>query len=193
MSLSVADANLAIATELETMIDSNISNPKLLGEWRDARQKMARTYAYEGVTDFNTGMIDVAKLARITAKDNALTGDIAALGQIAGNFPEAFTTQATSKFYELPRATRSGLAGGAGALLGASVAPLFDVTGITGSILGGAAGGLLGEFGGKMAANRMANPNYQAGLKLNDMRIPINQKILSPEQEELLRLGRLNR
>jgi hypothetical protein len=172
---SVADANLAIATELETMIDSNISNPKLLGEWRDARQKMARTYAYEGVTDFNTGMIDVAKLARITSKDNALTGDIAALGKIAGNFPEAFTTQAASKFYELPRATRSGLAGGAGALLGASVAPLLDVTGITGSILGGAAGGLLGEFGGKMAANRMANPNYQAGLKLSDMRIPVNQ------------------
>ena len=154
---------------------------------------MARTYAYEAATDFNTGMVDVGKLARITAKDNALTGDIAALGKIAGNFPEAFTTQATSKFYELPRATRSGLAGGAGALLGASVAPLFDVTGITGSILGGATGGLLGEFGGKMAASRMTNPNYQAGLKLNDMRIPINQKILSPEQEELLRLGRLNR
>ena len=172
---SVADANLAIATELETMIDSNISNPKLLGEWRDARQKMARTYAYEGVTDFNTGMIDVAKLARITAKDNALTGDIAALGKIAGNFPEAFTTQATSKFYQLPRATRSGLAGGAGALIGANVAPLFDVTGITGSIFGGVAGGLLGEFGGKMAANRMANPNYQAGLTLSDMRIPVNQ------------------
>jgi len=172
---SVADANLAIATELETMIDSNISNPKLLGEWRDARQKMARTYAYEGVTDFNTGMIDVAKLARITSKDNALTGDIAALGKIAGNFPEAFTTQAASKFYELPRATRSGLAGGAGALLGASVAPLLDLTGITGSILGGVGGGLLGEFGGKMAASRMANPNYQAGLKLSDMRIPVNQ------------------
>ena len=190
---SIADANLSIATELEKMIDSNISNPKLLEQWRGSRQGMARTYAYEAATDFNTGMVDVGKLARITAKDNALTGDIAALGKIAGNFPEAFTTQATSKFYELPRATRSGLAGGAGALLGASVAPLFDVTGITGSIFGGAAGGLLGEFGGKMAANRMANPNYQAGLKLSDMRIPVNQKILSPEQEELLRLGRLNR
>ena len=190
---SIADANLSIATELEKMIDSNISNPKLLEQWRGSRQGMARTYAYEAATDFNTGMVDVGKLARITAKDNALTGDIAALGKIAGNFPEAFTTQATSKFYELPRATRSGLAGGAGALLGASVAPLFDVTGITGSILGGATGGLLGEFGGKMAANRMTNPNYQAGLKLSDMRIPVNRKILSPEQEELLRLGRLNR
>jgi hypothetical protein len=172
---SIADANLSIATELEKMIDSNISNPKLLEQWRGSRQGMARTYAYEAATDFNTGMVDVGKLARITAKDNALTGDIAALGKVAGNFPEAFTTQATSKFYQLPRATRSGLAGGAGALIGASVAPLLDVTGITGSIFGGVAGGLLGEFGGKMAANRMANPNYQAKLKLSDMRIPINQ------------------
>jgi hypothetical protein len=174
-SLDIADTNLKVATELESMIENSITNPKLLGEFRDARQKMARTYAYEGATDFNTGMVDVGKLARITAKDSNLTGDIAALGKVAGNFPEAFTTQAASKFYELPRATRSGLAGGAGALLGASVAPLLDVTGITGSILGGAAGGLLGEFGGKIAASRMANPNYQAGLKLSDMRIPVNQ------------------
>ena len=174
-SLDIADTNLKVATELESMIENSITNPKLLGEFRDARQKMARTYAYEGATDFNTGMVDVGKLARITAKDSNLTGDIAALGRVAGNFPEAFTTQATSKFYELPRATRSGLAGGTGALFGASVAPLFDVTGITGSILGGLGGGLLGEFGGKIAASRMANPNYQAGLNLSDMRIPVNQ------------------
>lgn len=174
-SLDIADTNLKVATELESMIENSITNPKLLGEFRDARQKMARTYAYEGATDFNTGMVDVGKLARITAKDSNLTGDIAALGKVAGNFPEAFTTQATSKFYQIPRATRSGLAGGAGALLGASVAPLFDLTGITGSILGGVGGGLLGEFGGKIAASRMANPNYQAGLKLSDMRIPVNQ------------------
>jgi hypothetical protein len=167
-SLDIADTNLKVATELESMIENSITNPKLLGEFRDARQKMARTYAYEGATDFNTGMVDVGKLARITAKDSNLTGNIAALGKIAGNFPEAFTTQTTSKFYQLPRATRSGLAGGAGALLGSNF-------GLTGSILGGVGGGLLGELGGKMAASRMTNPSYQAGLKLSDMRIPVNQ------------------
>lgn len=167
-SLDIADTNLKVATELESMIENSITNPKLLGEFRDARQKMARTYAYEGATDFNTGMVDVGKLARITAKDSNLTGDIAALGKIAGNFPEAFTTQATSKFYELPRATRSGLGGGAGALLGSNF-------GLTGSIVGGLLGGAAGELGGKMAASRMANPNYQAGLNLSDMRIPVNQ------------------
>jgi hypothetical protein len=108
--VAVADANLAIANQLESMIESNITNPKLLDQFRDARQKMARTYVYEGATDFNTGMVDVSKLARITAKDNALTGDIAALGKIAGNFPDVFTTTAASKFYDLPRLSRSGLA-----------------------------------------------------------------------------------
>jgi hypothetical protein len=167
-SLDIADTNLKVATELESMIENSITNPKLLGEFRDARQKMARTYAYEGATDFNTGMVDVGKLARITAKDSNLTGDIAALGKIAGNFPDVFTTQAASKFYDLPRLSRSGLGGGAGALLGSNF-------GLTGSIVGGLLGGAAGELGGKIAASRMANPNYQAGLKLSDMRIPVNQ------------------
>jgi len=166
--IAVADANLAIANQLESMIESNISNPRLLDQFRDARQKMARTYVYEGATDFNTGMVDVSKLARITAKDNALTGDIASLGKIAGNFPDVFTTTAASKFYDLPRLSRSGLAGGGGALIGSQF-------GLTGSIVGGLLGGGLGELGGAMAAKRMASPGYQAGLKLQDFRIPTNQ------------------
>lgn len=165
---AVADANLAIANQLESMIESNISNPKLLGQFRDARQKMARTYVYESATDFNTGLVDVSKLARITAKDNALTGDIASLGKIAGNFPDVFTTQAASKFYDLPRLSRSGIAGGGGALIGSQF-------GLTGSIVGGLLGGGLGEIGGAAAANRLASPAYQAGLNLRDMRIPVNQ------------------
>ena len=166
--VAVADANLAIANQLESMIESNITNPKLLDQFRDARQKMARTYVYEGATDFNTGMVDVSKLARITAKDNALTGDIAALGKIAGNFPDVFTTTAASKFYDLPRLTRSGLGGATGALFGSPF-------GVPGSIIGMAAGTALGEFGGGLAAKRMASPKYQAGLTLQDYRIPTNQ------------------
>jgi hypothetical protein len=166
--LAVADANLAIANQLESMLESNISNPKLLDQFRDARQKMARTYVYEGATDLNTGMVDVSKLARITSKDNALTGDIASLGKIAGNFPDVFTTQAASKFYDLPRLSRSGLAGGGGALIGSQF-------GLTGSIVGGLLGGGVGELGGALAAKRMASPGYQAGLKLQDFRIPTNQ------------------
>jgi hypothetical protein len=151
------------------MIDGSIANPKLLEQYRDARQKMARTYAYEGATDFNTGTVDVAKLARITSKDNALTGDIASLGRIAGNFPEAFAPSAESKFFSVPRLTRAGISGTAGALIGGAA---FDTPGY---ILGTAAGSLLGEISGKLAANRLASPSYQAGLQLQDFRIPVNQ------------------
>lgn len=167
-ALDVADTNLAVANALESMIESNISNPKLLDQFRDARQKMARTYAYEGATDLNTGMVDVKKLARITGKDNTLTGDIASLGQIAGNFPDVFSTKATSTWYSAPRLSRSGAAGGVGALVGSQF-------GLTGSILGGALGGALGEGAGALAARRMASPEYQAGLQLRDMRLPVNQ------------------
>lgn len=167
-ALDVADTNLAVANALESMIESNIFDPKLLDRFRDARQKMARTYAYEGATDLNTGMVDVKKLSRITAKDNTLTGDIAALGQIAGNFPDVFSTKATSTWYSAPRLSRSGAAGGVGALIGSQF-------GLTGSILGGALGGAVGEGAGALAARRMASPEYQAGLKLRDMRLPVNQ------------------
>jgi len=166
-ALDIADTNLKIATELESMIDNSIFNPKLLGEYRAARQKMARTYAYEGATDFNTGMVDVRKLARITSKDNALTGDIAALGKIAGNFPEVFSTQAAAPWYSAPRASRSGAMGAAGALIGSQF-------GLEGAILGGALGGVSAEMAGAAAARRLASPSYQAGLTLRDARIPVN-------------------
>ena len=167
-ALDIADTNLKVATELESLIDNSIFNPKLLSEYREARQKMARTYVYEGATDFNTGIVDVAKLARITSKDNALTGDVASLGKIAGNFPEVFSAAPTPAFLSLPRVTRSGIGGGAGALIGSQF-------GLTGSILGGALGGLAAEGLGAFAASRMASPQYQANLRLRDARIPETQ------------------
>jgi len=167
-ALDVADTNLAVANVLESMIESNVFDPKLLDRFRDARQKMARSYAYEGATDLNTGMVDVKKLARITAKDNTLTGDIASLGQIAGNFPDVFSTKAASTWYSAPRLSRSGAAGGAGALIGSQF-------GLTGSIVGGLLGGAAGEGLGAWQASKIASPAYQAGLTLRDMRIPVNQ------------------
>lgn len=168
-ALDLADTRLAIANSLEAMIESNIFNPKLLSDFRQARQKMAKTYAYEDATDFNTGMIDVNKLSRITSKDNAMTGDIAALGKIAGNFPDAFTTKATESILSAPRITRSGIGGTAGATLG------YQLGGVTGSVLGTAAGVLAGEGAGMLASNIMSSPKYQAGLNLRDARIPVSQ------------------
>lgn len=168
-SLDLADTKLAIANSLESMIESNIIDPKLLSNFRDARQKMAKTYAYEGATDFNTGMIDVNKLSRITAKDNAMSGDIASLGKIAGNFPEAFTTKVTESRLSAPRIVRSGIGGATGAVIGAQIG------GTTGSIIGTALGAAAGEGAGMLAARRIASPEYQASLSLRDARIPVNQ------------------
>lgn len=168
-SLDWADTNLAIANVLESTIESNISNPKLLGQFREARQKMAKSYAYEGATDFNTGMIDVNKLSRITAKDNTLTGDIASLGKIAGNFPDVFTKRATPET-TAARIKRTGGAGTLGGLAGYALGGDY-VSAALGSVLGAG----LGEVGQSMAARRIVSPEYQASLNIRDMRIPVNQ------------------
>lgn len=187
----VADARLAIANTLESMIESNIADPKLLSRFRDARQKMARIYAYEAATDLNTGLLDVKKLSRITSKDNSLTGDIAALGRIAGNFPHAFEVKPKGSWLkgaavELGRSTPPGALGG---LAG------FELTGdYTGAIVGSLAGALGGKVAQNYAANKLASPAYQAALKLRDLRAPqltpaeINytSNMLAPYQPEVL-------
>jgi hypothetical protein len=167
-ALDVADTNLAIATALESMIETNIFNPKLLSQFRDARQKMAKTYAYEAATDFNTGIIDVNKLSRITEKDNAMTGDIAALGKIAGNYPDAFAVKPSRGFADTPRIARASIGGATGAAIGSQF-------GAGGAAFGGLMGTLAGEGIGSLAASRIASPSYQAGLSLRDARIPVSQ------------------
>lgn len=166
--IDLADTNLAIANALEGMIEKSIFDPRLVSEFRAARQKMAQIYAYEGATDFNTGFVDPSRIAKLTAKDNALTGDLAALGRISGNFPEAFQMQPASKAWSLPRLQRSGLSGAVGATIGSQF-------GLTGSIVGGALGAGVGELGGALMARRIASPGYQAGLRIPDYRLPVNQ------------------
>ena len=165
--LELADARMGVANTLESMVESNIFNPRLLDDFRSARKQMAKSYAYEGATDLNTGVIDAGKLARITAKDNALTGDIAAIGRIAGNFPEAFGIAPTDMWAKgLSRLRRSGLTGTVGGLTG------YALGGGYGGAVGAAAGALSGELGQYLAARRIANPEYQRGLNITDYRIP---------------------
>lgn len=170
-ALDVADTNLALANALESMIESNVTDPKLLAKFRDARQKMARSYAYEGATDFNTGIIDVNRLAKITAKDSAMSGDIASLGKIAGNFPDAFTTKAVKQGTEVAHIGRTGLAGSLGGLLGYALGGDY-ASGVAGSLLGAGAG----ETAQSLAAKRMASPEYQRSLNIRDMRLRQQQQ-----------------
>jgi len=165
-ALDIADTNLALANTLEKMIESNVTDPKLLDKFRAARQKMAKSYAYEGATDFNTGIIDVNRLAKITAKDNAMSGDIASLGKIAGNFPDAFTTKAVKQGADTAQLGRTGLAGSLGGLLGYAFGGDY-ASGVTGSLIGAGAG----EAAQAAAARRMVSPEYQRSLNIRDMRL----------------------
>jgi len=163
-ALEKADAEMGVANVLESMIESNIKDPRLLTDFRDARRQMAKTYAYQDATDFNTGIIDAGKLAKQTQTDSALTGDIAAIARVAGNFPEAFS--GASAELMLNRFRRAGVAGTAGGLAG------FAVGDAMGGAIGTASGALLAELGRYGAARRMANPEYQRGLNVSDYRIP---------------------
>lgn len=169
-SLEFADTNLAIANTLESMIESNIFNPRLLDQFRDARRQMARTYVYEGATDFNTGMIDVNKLSRISSKDNTLTGDIASLAKVAGNFPDAFEVKPRSTKDKTITIGRTGAAGSLGGIAGYALGGGYDA-----AVLGGLLGAAAGEGVQALAARRMASPEYQRSLNLRDLRIPVGQ------------------
>lgn len=174
-ALDAADTNLAIASVLEDFVESNVRDPRLLDNFRDARRKMARTYAYEGATDLNTGMIDVNRLAKITAKDNAMTGDIAALGKIAGNFPDAFTSKVQPAATRVEKIGRTGVAGSLGGLAGYTLGGDY-ASGVVGSLLGAG----IGEAANLFASRRVASPEYQAGLTIRDMRIPMSPASAAP-------------
>jgi hypothetical protein len=157
-SLATADTFMGIADALETMIENNISNnPKLLGDFRKARVAMAKTYAYENATDFNTGKINPTELAKATAANPKLTGDIATIGRFAGNFPDAMGMMSPETAAALASRTisRAGVSGTVGAGLG-SVIP-----GV-GTLAGGALGAMAGETFGRVNAGRMMSPKYQA-------------------------------
>lgn len=152
---AMADVNIGIANTLEGLVEKNlVDNPRLLEQFREARAKMAKSYAYESATDMNTGILDPAKIAQMTAKDNALTGDIAAIGKIAGNFPETVsTTPRGIPAKAISHLTRSGLPGAVGFALGSAVG-----TPALGIITGAAAG----QLAAKVGRSRVLKKGYQA-------------------------------
>jgi hypothetical protein len=156
-----------IADALEQMVEDNVSDPKLLSDLRTARVQIAKIHAYEDATDFNTGKIDPSELAKLTAKNPRLTGDISTIGRFAGNFPEAMglTTPETMAAVAGRKITRTSMSGALGAAIGSTVgAP----------IAGMAAGAAAGELGSSLMAKRMVSPSYQASKAIpQDFRPPV--------------------
>jgi hypothetical protein len=162
---ALADTKMGIANVLEDLIEANVTDPKALSDLRNARVAMAKTYAYEAATDLNTGKLDPLAIAKITSKNNALTGTIADIGKIAGNFPDVAKVGPAAEAV-LPTLTRSSIGGtigyAAGTLVGAPLA---------GSIAGAAVGNLVSGVGAK----RILNPSYQAAHAVpTDYRPPVN-------------------
>lgn len=172
-----ADANKSLANALESLIDANVTDPKLLEQLRQARTDMAKIYDYERATNFATNRIDPSVLAKMVKEDKPLSGIAADIGKIAAVFPDIAQTGQTGVPGWAKSFSRSGAAGTTGlataALLGAPLIP--------GAVIGAG----IGYVGGGMAARRMANPAYQAANAVPKDFRPRNN--LAPEPKNNLR------
>ena len=149
-----ADASLGIANALETLIEENYAHdPAFVANLRDARKAMAKTYAYEAATDLNTGLVNPQKIAKMTAKDSNLTGTIADIGHVAGNFPDVARTTGITDQLTKPTLVRGGVGGTAGFGLGAAVGMPF-----AGSVIGAT----LGATGAGVVRARILSKGGQA-------------------------------
>lgn len=162
---AVADASMGIANALEGMIERNLQARgmnDLLMQFRDGRVKMAKSYTLQEATNLNTGLVDPLIIAKITSKDNALSGVFSDVGKIAGNFPEALGIKpgAPGGFKELASThmTRTGTGGMTGYVVGG----MFGQP-----LLGAGIGAGLGEIAGSMYAKRLAtNPKVQQAISV---------------------------
>lgn len=155
-ALAKADMNMGVANVLESLVENNLgNNPTLLGDFRNARAKLAKTYDYERATNFATGQIDPQVIAKMAEEGKPLSGTLAKIGNVAANFPEVSRGDVSKKATWGEKLTRSSPGGTVGALLGAPF-------GLAGSIVGGASGAALGNVLTAVEARRMATPGYQA-------------------------------
>ena len=169
--VDIADTYMGIANTLEELIDSNISDPKMLSNYKQARQTMAKSYVAQDITDLATGIPDVSKLARLASKPNALTGNLKKLAEGAANFPEAFTATPPGMREVAGTFTRSGVPGTAGYLLGHALGG-----GYMGGVTGAALGGVAGYLGSRALAKGVTGRGYQLANAIpQDFRIMPNQ------------------
>ena len=127
----LATANTQMAKALEDSVARNLQQlaeqrqghgyDKLLENFQKGRTDMARSYLLEDILDKNTGKIDFKKLSKEVADNPAVTGTTREIGEVVGNFPEAFTSRAPhgQSFLEKHVITRSTVPGAlAGSVFG---------------------------------------------------------------------------
>ena len=129
-AMAMADANLAISRALENLTAERLAvmNKEMPGRgygdlasrWADARQYIANSHAWENATNTSTQTLNPRKFAKITAKDNALTGVAADVGKIANNMPGISKNISENRLIS-ERATRYGVPGLVGWGLGSMI------------------------------------------------------------------------
>ena len=154
--VSAADAQIGIANALESLIDANVNDPKVLGDLKAARIRMAQIYDHERAINFANETVDPQVYAKLLdEKKGNMTGVGADIGKVAATVPNLMSTQ-VPKGQMMPKATRTGILSAVGALAGGAIA------GYPGAIGGAAVGGAAGSIGTRLAARGMATPAYQA-------------------------------
>jgi hypothetical protein len=153
-AIAIADVNMGIARALETAIENSITDPMLVADFRNARALAGRINDYRRATNLATGVVNPQELAKLAAEGRPLSGNIAKIANVAANFPENMQGGVVREPTFREKATRSGAAGTAGAILGSPF-------GLPGAIIGGGAGAAAGNIASALMARRMASPGYQ--------------------------------
>lgn len=162
IEIDVAEANLGIANALENLIENNITNPKALEDFRKARTAIAKTYDWERSTGITTKQVDPAQIVKLAEKGKPLTGVLADIANVAGNFPDIANLNLPKEPLLYQRLRRGGAGGTVGFALG-------------GGPVGAAIGAGLTSLGSEIGANMLARPGMQ-----NRLAIPADRRIALP-------------
>lgn len=161
IDIDVAEAQLGIANALENLIEANIANPKALDEFRAARTAIAKTYDWERSTGVTTKQVDPAQIVKLAEKGKPLSGILADVANVAGNFPEIASLSPAKEPLLYQRLRRGGAGGTVGFALG-------------GGPVGAAIGAGLTSLGSEATANLLTRPGVQNRLAIpTDRRIPL--------------------
>ena len=162
IDIDIAETNLSIANALENLVENNISNPKALSDFRKARTAIAKTYDWERATGVTTKQVDPLQVAKLAEKGKPLTGVLADVANVAGNFPDIANLNLPKEPLLYQRLRRGGAGGTAGFVLG-------------GGPVGAAIGAGLTSLGSEATANMLARPGVQ-----NRLAIPADRRIALP-------------
>jgi len=164
IEIDVAEAQIGIANALENLIEFNIKDPKALDALRAARTGKAKVYDWERATGVTTKQVDPTQIAKMAEKGKPLTGKLADVANVAGNFPDIATLTSANDPLLYQRLRRGGVGGTAGFILG-------------GGPGGAAIGAGLTSLGSEGTANMLTRPGIQ-----NRLAIPADRRIPLPEE-----------